>query len=57
MANRRTTTSDNSDPGPRGHEDTWGATEAAKPQWADKNAEQVREDVARGNEEKEQGNA
>ncbi len=37
----------------RGHEATWGATEAAKAAWADRNAEPVRKSIEKDNKAKE----
>ncbi len=55
MANRRSTDGDSHTQ--RGHEDTWGATEAAKDRWVTNNADKVRKQVEADNEKKEVGDA
>lgn len=44
-------------PTARGHETTWGGTEAAKQAWVDKHAEPVRKAVEKENKAKELGDA
>ncbi len=43
----------------RNHEDTWGASEAAKAEWEKENGEDTRKSTEKTNKktEKEQGNA